>query len=162
MANYRVDAIGSSSQPHGIPSSTNFIDHERSAYFVELEEALMQEVAGVRTESTQACLTSRPPTLEIFPSWPMRFLHTAKGNSQGEVSSGSGSSAHNTSCNQDSDSPVSRKVSVDRFIEIKKTEMLITNQGGTQEKVYKFFFMIIIIILFYKTHCMVSILSSCC
>lgn len=76
--------------------STNFLEQEGAAtYFGELEEALMHQVATLRTEQiattstahhgettpfpTTATATARPPpTLDIFPSWPMRSFHTPK------------------------------------------------------------------------------------
>ncbi|XP_020253833.1 transcription factor TGAL4-like, partial [Asparagus officinalis] len=72
---------GPSAQP-----AANFFDHEGATYFEELEEALMQGVVGIRSTDDQdrkSFFTSRPPpTLEIFPSWPMRFQQTNKGCSQ--------------------------------------------------------------------------------
>ncbi|MQM03106.1 hypothetical protein Taro_035880 [Colocasia esculenta] len=53
-----------------------------------------------------------PPTLEIFPSWPMRFQQATKGNSQSAESTDSGSAQNTTiSAQLDSDSPVSRRSS---------------------------------------------------
>ncbi|KAG0498539.1 hypothetical protein HPP92_003230 [Vanilla planifolia] len=132
MANYAIGAIGASNQAHGISTATNFLDQEGSAYFVELEEALMQGVVGFRTESIHGekkpFFPNRPPTLEIFPSWPMRFQ---QGNSQREESSGSGSSAQNTSSHQDSGSPVSKKDSLGMH----QLDKFASNQRlGTQEK----------------------------
>ncbi|KAJ0973416.1 hypothetical protein J5N97_021375 [Dioscorea zingiberensis] len=93
---------------HGITqTATNFFDHEGATYFGELEEALMQGVVD-----RKAFLTTRPPTLEIFPSWPMRFQQTPRGNSQSAESTDSGS-ALNTISQLESDSPVSRKTSPD-------------------------------------------------
>ncbi|KAL6905620.1 hypothetical protein ACP4OV_003221 [Aristida adscensionis] len=89
-------AMGNSTPP------ANFFDHEGATYFGELEEALMHQVATLRrtqqgattstahhgdttpfpiaaTAATAATATARPPpTLDIFPSWPMRSLHTPK------------------------------------------------------------------------------------
>ncbi|KAK1275945.1 Transcription factor TGA6 [Acorus gramineus] len=144
MENHRVGEIGmSDSGPsihtlssyggriHGniTPSpATNFFDQEGSAYFGELEEALMQGVVGVRSHGERKPLyATRPPTLEIFPSWPMRFqqIQTPRGSSQSEGSTGSGSAQNTLSCRGDSqqqqqqqietadsyDSPTSRKAS---------------------------------------------------
>ncbi|XP_025809311.1 transcription factor TGAL4-like isoform X2 [Panicum hallii] len=89
---------------HGaIANSTppaNFFDQGRGTYFGELEEALMHQVASLkRTQqaattsrahhgdtkpfptaatATAATATARPPTLDIFPAWPMRSAHTPK------------------------------------------------------------------------------------
>ncbi|PAN41372.1 hypothetical protein PAHAL_8G038800 [Panicum hallii] len=78
-------------------STPNFFDQEGATYFGELEEAFMHQVASLRR--TQAATTSTahhgdatpfstaiaatatarpPPTLDIFPAWPMRSLHTPK------------------------------------------------------------------------------------
>ncbi|XP_019702357.1 transcription factor TGA2.2 [Elaeis guineensis] len=120
MENHRVGETGlsesgPSSQPvaygvHGItPAATNFFDQEGTAYFGELEEALMQGVAGIRSDGDRKPFFT-PPTLEIFPSWPMRFQQTPKGNSQPAKSSDSGS-AQNTISQLDLESPVSIKAS---------------------------------------------------
>ncbi|XP_062203984.1 transcription factor TGAL4-like [Phragmites australis] len=82
----------------------NFFDQEGATYFGELEEAFMHQVATLR-RTQQAATTSTthhadttpfptaatataatatatpPPTLDIFPSWPMRSLHTPKESS---------------------------------------------------------------------------------
>ncbi|PKU65402.1 transcription factor TGAL5 [Dendrobium catenatum] len=120
MSDHRVGETGlsdsgPSNQPltyglHGFsPAGTNFFDQEGAAYFEELEEALMQGVVGIRSDGdTKTYLTTRPPTLEIFPSWPMRFHHNTVGNSQSAESSDSGS-AQNTISQLESESPVSRK-----------------------------------------------------
>ncbi|KAK1288506.1 Transcription factor TGA6 [Acorus calamus] len=153
MENHRVGETGmSDSGPsihtlssyggriHGIitPSpATNFFDQEGSAYFGELEEALMQGVVGVRSHGERKPLYStRPPTLEIFPSWPMRFqqTHTPRGSSQSEGSTQSGSAQNTLSGRGDSqqlqqiettdsyDSPTSRKAS-DQSSEMQQSEM---------------------------------------
>ncbi|CAA7397021.1 unnamed protein product [Spirodela intermedia] len=93
---------------HGIPSAANFFDQEGSAYFGELEEALMQGVPGLKTDGGRRPFFSGsrpPPTLEIFPSWPMSLQQPPKGNSQSAESTDSGS-AH-----PDSSSPASRRSS---------------------------------------------------
>ncbi|KAH7671380.1 transcription factor TGA protein [Dioscorea alata] len=111
---------------HGItPAPTNFFDHEGSSYFGELEEALMQGVVD-----RKVFLTTRPPTLEIFPSWPMRFQQTPK-NSQSAESTDSGS-ALNTISQLESDSPVSRKTtSPDQSTE--QPHMMIMSRTGEAE-----------------------------
>ncbi|KAL5205343.1 hypothetical protein ABZP36_033552 [Zizania latifolia] len=84
-------------------ASTNFLEQGGAAtYFGELEEALVhatlrkaQQTATATTTSTAhhgditpfstaatATAPARPPpTLDIFPSWPMRSLHTTKDGS---------------------------------------------------------------------------------
>ncbi|KAJ6790477.1 transcription factor TGA2.2-like [Iris pallida] len=124
MASHRVGETGLSGSgpsnqpiPYGIPGippvpSTNFFDHQDgAAYFGELEEALMQGVIGMRNEEDKKPFFSSrpPPTLEIFPSWPMRFQQTTtKENSQSPAddSSDSGSGQHTIS-QLESDSPAS-------------------------------------------------------
>ncbi|CAN6330559.1 unnamed protein product [Urochloa humidicola] len=82
----------------GIANSTaNFFDQGGGAYFGELEEALMHQVASLRrtqqvtttsahhgdnkpfpTAATATATARPPPTLDIFPAWPMRSVHTPK------------------------------------------------------------------------------------
>ncbi|KAL6641879.1 hypothetical protein ACP70R_020060 [Stipagrostis hirtigluma subsp. patula] len=110
-------AMGSSAPP------ANFFDHEGTTYLGELEEALMHQVATLRrtqqaattstahhghgditpfpiaATATAATATARPPpTLDIFPSWPMRSLHTPKeGSNVTADSTDSESSSKNNS-----------------------------------------------------------------
>ncbi|KAJ6831512.1 transcription factor TGA2.2-like [Iris pallida] len=125
MANHRVGETAalsnsgpSNHQPNipyaiqGIPpaaAATNFFDQDGAAYFGELEEALMQGVVGIRStdEDRKPFFSTRPPpTLEIFPSWPMRFQ---QGNSQSAESTDDSGSGHHTFNSQlESDSPVSQ------------------------------------------------------
>uniref|UniRef100_A0ACD5T9A5 Uncharacterized protein n=1 Tax=Avena sativa TaxID=4498 RepID=A0ACD5T9A5_AVESA len=92
-----------------------------AAYFGELEEALIHGTcaAGVvdpvmiggdaHTKSAAAAgyLAARPPTLEIFPSWPMTHLqHPYSANSQ-SVGSTDSSSAHNAMSQAEQVSPAS-------------------------------------------------------
>ncbi|XP_077235781.1 transcription factor TGA2.1-like isoform X2 [Tasmannia lanceolata] len=91
------------------PSATNFLDQQGSAFeFGELEEALVPKLlqgVGIRNdENKKSLFTSRPPTLEIFPSWPMRFQLTPGGKSQSAESTDSGSA-------QNTESPISRRTS---------------------------------------------------
>ncbi|VAH19664.1 unnamed protein product [Triticum turgidum subsp. durum] len=95
-----------------------------AAYFGELEEALIHGTcaAGVdpvmiesdaHTKSAVAAaagyLAARPPTLEIFPSWPMSHLQQPySGNSQ-SVGSTDSSSAQNTMSQAELVSPVSMR-----------------------------------------------------
>ncbi|XP_038972509.1 transcription factor TGAL5 [Phoenix dactylifera] len=95
---------------HGTKAAAaNFFDHGRTGYFGELEEALMQGVDGIRSDGGgKDYFTTRLPTLEIFPSWPMRFQQNPRGNSQSAGSTDSGS-AQVTISQLESESPVSRK-----------------------------------------------------
>ncbi|URD84232.1 hypothetical protein MUK42_18864 [Musa troglodytarum] len=89
MATHRIGETGlSDSGPstrsvsygvHGTSlAASNFFDQEGAAYFGELE-ALMQGVDGIReTEDRKSLFGPRPATLEIFPSWPMRFQQTPR------------------------------------------------------------------------------------
>ncbi|XP_064951763.1 transcription factor TGA2.2-like isoform X1 [Musa acuminata AAA Group] len=131
---------GPSSRPmtHGVngitPSATNFFDQEGAAYFGGLEEALMHGVAGIRSdEERKSLFASRPPTLEIFPSWPMRFQQIPKP----EESADSGS-VQNTISQLDSESPVSRKASSEQSEEQQQGTMAgdgaPNQQLRTQEK----------------------------
>ncbi|KAJ0976729.1 hypothetical protein J5N97_012203 [Dioscorea zingiberensis] len=127
MANQRVGETGlSTSGPsnqalvfgtHGItPAATNFFDQEGASYFGELE-ALMQGVVGIRSDGDhKATFPTNRPTLEIFPSWPMRFQQIPRGNSMSTESTDSGS-AQNTISQLGSDSPVSKKTSSDQSSE---------------------------------------------
>ncbi|XP_020246532.1 transcription factor TGA2.2-like [Asparagus officinalis] len=97
--------------PYGIQavtpaSATNFFGQEGAAYFGELEEALMQ---GVVDQDKKPFFTTRPPpTLEIFPSWPMRFQQTNRGSSQSaEESTEDSGSAQHTVSQLESESPLS-------------------------------------------------------
>ncbi|KAK3166031.1 hypothetical protein QOZ80_1AG0040650 [Eleusine coracana subsp. coracana] len=86
-----------------------------AAYFGELEEALIHGgvdpgmiKSNVQTKQSAGYLAARPPTLEIFPSWPMRHpqqLHS--GNSQSVGSTTDSSSAQNTMSQMELVSPAS-------------------------------------------------------
>ncbi|XP_058088276.1 transcription factor TGA2.2 isoform X2 [Magnolia sinica] len=98
---------------HGIapPPSTNLFDQHGSAYeFGELEEALMPKLlqgAGIRSdEDRKSFFSIRPPTLEIFPSWPMRYQQT-----QRSAESTDSGSAQNTVSHLEPESPISKKAS---------------------------------------------------
>ncbi|KAJ1274297.1 hypothetical protein BS78_05G052300 [Paspalum vaginatum] len=105
------------------PTPANFFDQEGATYFGELEEAFIHQVASLR-RTQQAATTSAahhgdakafptaaaaaatatarpsPPTLDIFPAWPMRSsLHTPKegSNVTADSTDDSGSSSKNTS-----------------------------------------------------------------
>ncbi|KAL6196169.1 hypothetical protein ACLB2K_031784 [Fragaria x ananassa] len=84
---------------HGINApSTSFLNQEGSTFdFGELEEAIARQV---RNDEAQAPLfTGRPAaTLEMFPSWPMRYHQTPRGisKSAGGESTDSGSQVNTT------------------------------------------------------------------
>ncbi|XP_039123729.1 transcription factor TGA2.2-like isoform X2 [Dioscorea cayenensis subsp. rotundata] len=119
---------------HGV--SCMFSDQEGASYFGELE-ALMQGVVGIRSDGDQkvtaaaaaaaAFVTNRPPTLEIFPSWPMRFQQIPRGTSLSTESTDSGS-AQNTISQLGSDSPVSKKTSSDQSSEQQQQQQLQEQQ----------------------------------
>ncbi|KAK1309720.1 Transcription factor TGA2 [Acorus calamus] len=135
---------------HGItPSATNFFDQEGSAYFGELEEALMQGVVGIRSDGERKPFyATRPPTLEIFPSWPMRIqqTQTPRGSSQSGGSTDSGSAQNTLSCRGDSqhhhpansDSPISTKASAQssELQQLKQVEMAFdaSTTGGANHQ----------------------------
>ncbi|XP_074557130.1 transcription factor TGA2.2-like isoform X2 [Curcuma longa] len=117
----------------GLPNNqlmaTNFFDQEGAAYFGELEEALMHGVAGITSDQdkTSFC-TSRPPTLDIFPSWPIRFQQVSK--TEGSTDSGS---VQNTISQMDSEeSPGSRKASSELFG--KQKEEMASDSPQTNQK----------------------------
>ncbi|CAA7405367.1 unnamed protein product [Spirodela intermedia] len=96
---------------HGMSAPSNFFDQEGSSYIGELEEALMQGVVGARADADRKSLLQArpPPTLEIFPSWPMSFQSAPRGNSQSSTDSGSAQRITVSSAPTDPESPVSRK-----------------------------------------------------
>ncbi|XP_020529592.1 transcription factor TGA2.2 isoform X2 [Amborella trichopoda] len=96
---------------HGIsPPSSNFIDqHGSTAYdFGELEEALIPKVLQNDGDRKPLLGIHPPPTLEIFPSWPVRYQPTPRAHSHqsGESTTDSGS-AQNTGSQLEPESPVS-------------------------------------------------------
>ncbi|EXB38444.1 hypothetical protein L484_022344 [Morus notabilis] len=117
MASHRVGETGlSDSGPsnhhmpyavfHGInnPASTSFINQEGSAFdFGELEQAIgLQGVKIGNDEAKAPFFTARPAaTLEMFPSWPMRYQQTPRvGSSKsGGESTDSGSALNNNNIN---------------------------------------------------------------
>ncbi|XP_042385449.1 transcription factor TGA2.2-like isoform X1 [Zingiber officinale] len=99
-------------QGEGDHSATNFFDQEGAAYFGELEEALVHGVAGIASDQhKKSFCPSRPPTLHIFPSRPIRFQQFSKWDSQTEGSTDSGSEQNTLSQMDSEESPVSRKAS---------------------------------------------------
>ncbi|WCJ41819.1 bZIP transcription factor family protein [Euphorbia peplus] len=111
---------------HGISGnpSTSFMNQEGSAFdFGELEEAIVLQGVKIRNDEAAKApfftVTGRPAaTLEMFPSWPMRFQQTPRGSSKsGEESTDSGSAVNTLSSKADgqldpeSESPMSKKAS---------------------------------------------------
>ncbi|XP_059627582.1 transcription factor TGA9 isoform X2 [Cornus florida] len=133
MANHRIGETGLSDlgpsnhhNPyavlHGLNhASTSFINQEGSAFdFGELEEAIVLQGLRLNNDASKAPLfTARPAaTLEMFPSWPMRFHQTPRGSSKsgGErESTDSGSAVNTLSSKADTqlepESPISKKAS---------------------------------------------------
>ncbi|XP_028756825.1 transcription factor TGA9-like isoform X2 [Neltuma alba] len=108
---------------HGISSpSSSLINQGSSYYFGGLEEAILQGVK-IRNEEAKASLFAGKPaaTLEMFPSWPMRFQHTQReiqgGSKSGGESTDSGSGLNTISSKTEaqfepeSESPISKKAS---------------------------------------------------
>ncbi|XP_039012755.1 transcription factor TGA9-like isoform X1 [Hibiscus syriacus] len=85
---------------HGMNVPTCFIHQEGSAFgFGELEEAIVLQGVKTRNDEAKAPLftTGRPAaTLEMFPSWPMRFQQTPRGSSKSVGESTDSGSAVNT------------------------------------------------------------------
>ncbi|KAI6669822.1 hypothetical protein NL676_004707 [Syzygium grande] len=133
MASHRIGEIGLSetgpsthhvpySVYHGINNPTTFINQEGSAFdFGELEEAIVLQGVNIRNDEAKAALyTGRPAaTLDMFPSWPIRFQHTPIGSSKsGGESTDSGSGVNTTTLSssvaeaqREAESPVSAKLS---------------------------------------------------
>ncbi|PIA28275.1 hypothetical protein AQUCO_07200138v1 [Aquilegia coerulea] len=97
--------------------STTFMDQQGSAFdFGELEEAIALQGVKFRDhdEAKRSFFTTRPATtLEMFPSWPLRFQQTPIGSSKSGESTDSGSAQNTISCKADSqlepESPISKK-----------------------------------------------------
>ncbi|KAL2557397.1 bZIP transcription factor family protein [Forsythia ovata] len=121
MASHRIEESALSdfghipyAVPHMIHPPTTFTNQEGSAFdFGELEEAIVLQAVN---ETKQPLYAGRPAaTLEMFPSWPMRFHHTIRGSSKsGEESTDSGSAVHTLSSRGEGsrlepESPVGRK-----------------------------------------------------
>nr|XP_016469783.1 PREDICTED: transcription factor TGA2-like [Nicotiana tabacum] len=107
------------------PASTiSFIYHstpnnpEGTFDFGELEEAFALQGFKINNDEAKASLyaatTGKPAaTLDMFPSWPMRFQDTLKENSKSreEESSESGSFSSRAQAHLEPESPISRKAS---------------------------------------------------
>ncbi|KAJ8559656.1 hypothetical protein K7X08_003714 [Anisodus acutangulus] len=98
------------------PASTSFINQEGSGFdFGELEEAFVLQGFKISNDEAKASLyaaaTGKPAaTLEMFPSWPMRFQQTPKENSKSrEESTDSGSLSSRVQPHFEPESPISRK-----------------------------------------------------
>lgn len=107
---------------HGIsPPAATFINQEGSAFdFGELEEAIVLQGVKIRNDEAKTSLfTARPAaTLEMFPSWPMRFQQTQRGSSKsGGESTDSGSAVNTLSSRAEAqlepESPISIKPTSD-------------------------------------------------
>ncbi|KAK3118412.1 hypothetical protein QOZ80_9BG0698680 [Eleusine coracana subsp. coracana] len=122
-------AMGNSAPP------ASFFEQDGATYFGELEEALMHQVATFRTQqavgtsaahhgemtpfhtaatTATATATARPPpTLDIFPSWPMRSLHTPKegSNVTADSTDSESSSKNNSNHSTDQHGPAANMVS---------------------------------------------------
>ncbi|KAK4370617.1 hypothetical protein RND71_010092 [Anisodus tanguticus] len=104
------------------PASTSFMYHstpnnqEGSGFdFGELEEAFVLQGFKISNDEAKASLyaaaTGKPAaTLEMFPSWPMRFQQTTRENSKSrEESTDSGSLSSRVQPHLEPESPISRK-----------------------------------------------------
>lgn len=121
MANHRVGETGLSDSGqyavfHGMNAPNSFINQTGSAFdFGELEEAIVLQGVKIRNDhETKAPLftsAGRPAaTLDMFPSWPIRFQQTPRGSSKSEEeeeSSDSGSALNTFSGKTDLDNPES-------------------------------------------------------
>ncbi|KAG8089049.1 hypothetical protein GUJ93_ZPchr0011g28445 [Zizania palustris] len=139
--------------------SANFFEQGGATYFGELEEALMQQVATLRrTEQTAtttstvyqgdttpfsttatATATARPPTLDIFPSWPMRTLHTPKEDSNvaADTTDSESSSKNNSHQNASSDQQGlvgERAGHFDQIQQQQQTKKMATSHSTQSEK----------------------------
>ncbi|OIW05868.1 hypothetical protein TanjilG_23654 [Lupinus angustifolius] len=107
---------------HGINIPTSSLMNQGSDFdFRELEEAMVLQGIKARNDEAKAALsTGRPAaTLEMFPSWPMRFQQTPRGSSKSGGESTDSGSGVNTFCSSktseppqfDTESPISKKAS---------------------------------------------------
>ncbi|CAN1252179.1 Transcription factor TGA9 [Linum perenne] len=103
---------------HGMnPPSTAFMQQDGPAFdFGELEEAIVLQGVKIRSNNDEPRSQGRPAatTLEMFPSWPMRFHKMWQGSSRsGEESTDSGSGVNTISQQQlnqlEPESPMSKK-----------------------------------------------------
>ncbi|KAL3626942.1 Transcription factor tga9 [Castilleja foliolosa] len=100
--------------PYGVPHmlNTTYINQEGPAFdFGELEEAIVLQGLKINNDQNKQPLyntTIRPAaTLEMFPSWPIRFQHhTPRSSKSGEESTDSGSAVRFD--HHHSESPISQ------------------------------------------------------
>ncbi|XP_020238135.1 transcription factor TGA9 isoform X1 [Cajanus cajan] len=126
MASHRIGELGlSESGPsshhhipygvlHGINTSASSLINQGSAFdFGELEEAIvLHGVKGGNDESKASLFTGRPAaTLEMFPSWPMRFQQTPRGGSKSGGESTDSALSSKTEPPFEAESPISKKAS---------------------------------------------------
>ncbi|XP_042513814.1 transcription factor TGA2.2-like isoform X5 [Macadamia integrifolia] len=119
--------------------ATNLINQQGPAFdFGELEEAIVLQGIKLGDDAKKAFFTARPAaTLEMFPSWPMRFQQTSRGSSKsGEESSDSGSGL-NTDAQLEPESPISNKAPPDQALDQRQlqVEMRKGAPSSTSEKV---------------------------
>ncbi|KAF6172124.1 hypothetical protein GIB67_029542 [Kingdonia uniflora] len=152
MAGYRVGETGlSDSRPsthdtpypilHGInPPSTSFIGHQQGSFdFGELEQAiLLQRLKFRDDEAKRTFLNTKPAaTLEMFPSWPMRYQQTSKGSSKSggkDQSTDSGSAQNTISYKADSqfepESPISKNSTLNQAFDIPQHQQLVKKMAS--------------------------------
>nr|XP_009623542.1 transcription factor TGA9-like isoform X2 [Nicotiana tomentosiformis] len=123
------------------PASTSFMYHstpnnqEGSFDFGELEEAFALQGFKINNDEAKASLyaaaTGKPAaTLDMFPSWPMRFQETPRENSKSreeEISTDSGSLSSRAQGHLEPESPISRKASSEQ------NQLQITQQQQQQQ-----------------------------
>ncbi|KAJ4979287.1 hypothetical protein NE237_010067 [Protea cynaroides] len=95
------------------PPATNFINQPGSAFdFGELEEAIVLQGVKFGDDAKKSFFTNKPAaTLEIFPSWPMRFRQTSRGSSKSGGENSDSGSAQNTDVQLETESSISNKAS---------------------------------------------------
>ncbi|KAL2328468.1 hypothetical protein Fmac_021895 [Flemingia macrophylla] len=105
---------------HGINTPPSGLMNQGSAFdFGELEEAIVLQGIKITNDEAKASLFAGRPsaTLEMFPSWPMRFHQTSRGGSSksGGESTDSGSGVNTLSSKTElqfeTESPISIKAS---------------------------------------------------
>lgn len=127
---------------HGFGSSpaTNFINQQGAGFgYGELEEAIvLQGVKIGNDEAKKTFFSTRPAaTLEMFPSWPIRFQPTPSDGSpkSGEESTDSGSAQNTLSYKADSqlqpESPISKKASNPNLDQRLQQQQLIEMENDT-------------------------------
>ncbi|WOL03491.1 transcription factor TGAL5-like [Canna indica] len=118
------------------PAAAKFFDQEGATYFGELEEALLQGVDGMKeTEDRNSFLGTKPPTLEIFPPWPIRFQKSPRGINLKAARSTDSGSAQKTVSHLESESPgSSRRASSDQSADNTHLQEMMMASGESQEK----------------------------